>query len=361
MTEKHAERLARMLEHFEKNKHQDIQRVNQYIQENLANAQEKNLTPFELSLEFSQCDLESVQSWLLAHEKFISKMNQFLMKKSSILERNQIWEWDVLPPPPETWAINEKLFSNEEMVDIVSSAFSEINKEWGKKVIQVYELGLINFQSNTNFSTKGDNPDFLNVHIQSNGDYLSILRLAHELGHMLHCHYIGNKNFHFVFAELISLYCELFVAQKIKEKYPKSEKFINWYSFSTPDLIISPIAFEVERDLFLKNHDSVIELEDIESLEANYIKKWFGINELQKRPTFWQRGFRPGQPTFYNYVNSICYLLSFNLNSSIIQVALQDSCLLNLNQFMAKHLKLDSKAERSWVKLIEPIQKVMVI
>ena len=102
MTEKHAERLARMLEHFEKNKHQDIQRVNQYIQENWVKAQEKMLTPFELSLEFSQCDLESVQSWLHAHEKFISKMNQFLMKKSSKLGRNQIWEWDVLPPPPET-------------------------------------------------------------------------------------------------------------------------------------------------------------------------------------------------------------------------------------------------------------------
>lgn len=356
MKSQHEARLSSMLSYFEQNKLEDLKRVNQYLQLHAKVSLENNTSPFESALHFSHCDKQSVECWLSVHKKYIPQFHQYLLNKYRLLGKSKICEWDVMPPPPEPHHTNVKNFTEEEMVNFVARCFSTVDPDWGKHVSAVYKLGLIDFHSPQNYSTRKSHPKYLNVYIQSQNDVLSIVRLAHELGHMIHCYYLEEKSFHFIYAELVSLFCEKLVALELKKQIPEQGKIISWYEFSTPDLVIAPISFEVERDLFKHFGNKEITLDEIEDLEGGYIKKWFGIEELGQRPTFWQRGFHVGQPLFYNYVNAICYLISLNLEKNQIQAGIKDSSLLDLRSFMMKYFSQNLHHEKTWLNFYQPLK-----
>jgi oligoendopeptidase F len=368
--QEHLDRLKKMYEHLDRNQEQDLVRLNGYLAHHIALANEANTTPLEISLKLSKVDQDTLDAMMESLENFRDQMHRFSLKRSALQGRTRIVEWDVNPPPPKRLTKANFVLSENELIETVASAFNEISTEWSETIREIHRRGLLNLNSDTNVCRTVAGEEYPRLEIDFKNDWRSLFTLSHEMGHAFHCRTLEKgKNFAFGLAEFCSIFAESYLREKMLTVDPQRALETLWYQISVPDLICAPLGFEIERALFEMKKQGPITLKQVETVETEYVKKWFKIRELDQRPSSWQKNQMNNKVSFYNYPFAIGYLLSIKTLESfkrspqtfspLFKTMLKDTSECTIKEFVKKHWNQDSSQVDFWNSCLHHTQEMI--
>ncbi|MGF1816403.1 M3 family oligoendopeptidase, partial [Vibrio splendidus] len=252
----------------------------------------------------------------------VAKANRAVGQKAGLLMArvhglDEMKPWNHLAAMPPLGDSESKVYPFDEAIDVIKTAFAEVNPEMADFVALMVENGWIDAAPAANkrlgaYCTKFAATRTPLVFMTWSGSRSDLMTLAHELGHAFHNWVMKDMplcqtRYPMTLAETASIFAENIVRDHLlKQAQTRNEKLeMLWeeLSSSLALMVNIPVRFEFEKAFYEQREKGELTAQQLCDLMETTWKEWYGEAMTEADPYFWasKLHFSISQVSFYNY------------------------------------------------------------
>ncbi|MEL7292851.1 MAG: M3 family oligoendopeptidase [Pseudomonadota bacterium] len=328
-----------------------------------------------------------IESATLETMMLVAKSNRAIGQKAGQLMArvhglDTMKPWNHLAGMPSLNDSEPKVYSFDEAIDIIKSAFAQVDPEMAQFVELMVENGWIDANPSENrrlgaYCTKFAATRTPLVFMTWGGSRSNLLTLAHELGHAFHNWIMRDMplcqtRYPMTLAETASIFAENVVRDYLLEHAASREEKLEmlWEELSScyALMINIPVRFEFEQRFYQQRSEGELAPKQLCQLMTETWQEWYGESMPEADPYFWasKLHFSISEVSFYNYPYLFGYLFSIGVYaqreskgeqfySDYVQL-LRDTGTMMAEEVVSKHLEMDLTQPEFWQQSIQHVK-----
>ena len=317
----------------------------------------------------------------------VAKANREVGQKAGLLMArvhglDEMKPWNHLAAMPPLGDAESKVYPFDEAIEVIKTAFAEVNPEMADFVALMVENGWIDAAPSANkrlgaYCTKFAATRTPLVFMTWSGSRSDLMTLAHELGHAFHNWVMKDMplcktRYPMTLAETASIFAENIVRDfLLKQAQTRNEKLeMLWeeLSSSLALMINIPVRFEFEKAFYEQREKGELTAQQLCDLMESTWKEWYGDAMTEADPYFWasKLHFSISQVSFYNYPYLFGYLFSKGVYAQRDAKGeqfygdyvslLRDTGSMMAEEVVQKHLGMDLTKADFWQQSIDMVR-----
>ncbi|EDK29927.1 oligoendopeptidase F [Vibrionales bacterium SWAT-3] len=317
----------------------------------------------------------------------VAKANREVGQKAGLLMAkvhglDELKPWNQLAAMPPLGDAESKVYLFDEAIEVIKTAFAEVNPEMADFVALMVENGWIDAAPSANkrlgaYCTKFAATRTPLVFMTWSGSRSDLMTLAHELGHAFHNWVMKDMplcktRYPMTLAETASIFAENIVRDYLlKQAKTRNEKLeMLWEELSTALVLMinTPVRFEFEKAFYEQREKGELTAQQLCDLMESTWKEWYGDAMTEADPYFWasKLHFSISQVSFYNYPYLFGYLFSKGVYAqrdakgeqfySDYVSLLRDTGSMMAEEVVQKHLGMDLTKADFWQQSIDMVK-----
>ncbi|WP_060981861.1 M3 family oligoendopeptidase [Vibrio splendidus] len=317
----------------------------------------------------------------------VAKANRAVGQKAGLLMArvhglDEMKPWNHLAAMPPLGDAESKVYSFDEAIEVIKTAFAEVNPEMADFVALMVESGWIDAAPAANkrlgaYCTKFAATRTPLVFMTWSGSRSDLMTLAHELGHAFHNWVMKDMplcqtRYPMTLAETASIFAENIVRDHLlKQAQTRNEKLeMLWeeLSSSLALMVNIPVRFEFEKAFYQQRKKGELTAQQLCDLMETTWKEWYGDAMTEADPYFWasKLHFSISQVSFYNYPYLFGYLFSKGVYAQRDAKGeqfygdyvslLRDTGSMMAEEVVQKHLGMDLTQADFWQQSIDMVK-----
>ncbi|MDH6016498.1 M3 family oligoendopeptidase [Vibrio splendidus] len=317
----------------------------------------------------------------------VAKANRAVGQKAGLLMArvhglDEMKPWNHLAAMPPLGDSESKVYPFDEAIEVIKTAFAEVNPEMANFVALMVENGWIDAAPAANkrlgaYCTKFAATRTPLVFMTWSGSRSDLMTLAHELGHAFHNWVMKDMplcqtRYPMTLAETASIFAENIVRDHLlKQAQTRNEKLeMLWeeLSSSLALMVNIPVRFEFEKAFYEQREKGELTAQQLCDLMETTWKEWYGAAMTEADPYFWasKLHFSISQVSFYNYPYLFGYLFSKGVYAQRDAKGeqfygdyvslLRDTGSMMAEEVVQKHLGMDLTQADFWQQSIDMVK-----
>ncbi|PTO74030.1 M3 family oligoendopeptidase [Vibrio splendidus] len=317
----------------------------------------------------------------------VAKANRAIGQKAGLLMArvhglDEMKPWNHLAAMPPLGDSESKVYPFDEAIEVIKTAFAEVNPEMADFVALMVENGWIDAAPAANkrlgaYCTKFAATRTPLVFMTWSGSRSDLMTLAHELGHAFHNWVMKDMplcqtRYPMTLAETASIFAENIVRDHLlKQAQTRNEKLeMLWeeLSSSLALMVNIPVRFEFEKAFYEQREKGELTAQQLCDLMETTWKEWYGAAMTEADPYFWasKLHFSISQVSFYNYPYLFGYLFSKGVYAQRDAKGeqfygdyvslLRDTGSMMAEEVVQKHLGMDLTQADFWQQSIDMVK-----
>ncbi|MEC7307339.1 M3 family oligoendopeptidase [Vibrio crassostreae] len=317
----------------------------------------------------------------------VAKANREVGQKAGLLMArvhglDEMKPWNHLAAMPPLGDAESKVYPFDEAIEVIKTAFAEVNPEMSDFVALMVENGWIDAAPAANkrlgaYCTKFAATRTPLVFMTWSGSRSDLMTLAHELGHAFHNWVMKDMplcqtRYPMTLAETASIFAENIVRdhllQQAQTRNEKLEMLWEELSSSLALMVNIPVRFEFEKAFYEQREKGELTAQQLCDLMETTWKEWYGEAMTEADPYFWasKLHFSISQVSFYNYPYLFGYLFSKGVYAqrdakgeqfySDYVSLLRDTGSMMAEEVVQKHLGMDLTQADFWQQSIDMVK-----
>ncbi|MCF7502268.1 MULTISPECIES: M3 family oligoendopeptidase [Vibrio] len=317
----------------------------------------------------------------------VAKANREVGQKAGLLMArvhglDEMKPWNHLAAMPPLGDSESKVYPFDEAIEVIKTAFAEVNPEMAEFVALMVENGWIDAAPAANkrlgaYCTKFAATRTPLVFMTWSGSRSDLMTLAHELGHAFHNWVMKDMplcqtRYPMTLAETASIFAENIVRDHLlKQAQTRNEKLeMLWeeLSSSLALMVNIPVRFEFEKAFYEQREKGELTAQQLCDLMETTWKEWYGDAMTEADPYFWasKLHFSISQVSFYNYPYLFGYLFSKGVYAQRDAKGdqfygdyvslLRDTGSMMAEEVVKKHLSMDLTKADFWQQSIDMVK-----
>ncbi|TKF06456.1 M3 family oligoendopeptidase [Vibrio kanaloae] len=317
----------------------------------------------------------------------VAKANRNVGQKAGLLMArvhglDEMKPWNHLASMPPLGDSESKLYSFDEAIEVIKTAFDQVNPEMAEFVGLMVENGWIDAAPAANkrlgaYCTKFAATRTPLVFMTWGGSRSNLMTLAHELGHAFHNWVMKDMplcqtRYPMTLAETASIFAENIVRdhllQQAQTRNEKLEMLWEELSSSLALMVNIPVRFEFEKAFYEQREKGELTAQQLCDLMETTWKEWYGDAMTEADPYFWasKLHFSISQVSFYNYPYLFGYLFSKGVYAQRDAKGeqfygdyvslLRDTGSMMAEEVVQKHLGMDLTQADFWQQSIDMVK-----
>jgi oligoendopeptidase F len=317
----------------------------------------------------------------------VAKANREVGQKAGLLMAkvhglDEMKPWNQLAAMPPLGDAESKVYPFDEAIEVIKTAFAEVNPEMADFVILMVENGWIDAAPAANkrlgaYCTKFAATRTPLVFMTWSGSRSDLMTLAHELGHAFHNWVMKDMplcqtRYPMTLAETASIFAENIVRDHLlQQAQTRNEKLeMLWEELSTALVLMinTPVRFEFEKAFYEQREKGELTAQQLCDLMESTWKEWYGDAMTEADPYFWasKLHFSISQVSFYNYPYLFGYLFSKGVYAQRDAKGeqfygdyvslLRDTGSMMAEEVLQKHLGMDLTQADFWQQSIDMVK-----
>lgn len=317
----------------------------------------------------------------------VAKANRNVGQKAGLLMArvqglDEMKPWNHLAAMPPLGDSESTLYSFDEAIEVIKTAFDEVNPEMAEFVGLMVENGWIDAAPAANkrlgaYCTKFAATRTPLVFMTWGGSRSNLMTLAHELGHAFHNWVMRDMplcktRYPMTLAETASIFSENIVRdhllQQAQTRNEKLEMLWEELSSSLALMVNIPVRFEFEKAFYEQREKGELTAKQLCDLMETTWKEWYGDAMTEADPYFWasKLHFSISQVSFYNYPYLFGYLFSKGVYAQRDAKGeqfyedyvslLRDTGSMMAEEVVQKHLGMDLTQADFWQQSIDMVK-----
>ncbi|MEZ8492892.1 M3 family oligoendopeptidase [Vibrio splendidus] len=317
----------------------------------------------------------------------VAKANRAVGQKAGLLMArvhglDEMKPWNHLAAMPPLGDAESKVYPFDEAIEVIKTAFAEVNPEMADFVALMVENGWIDAAPAANkrlgaYCTKFAATRTPLVFMTWSGSRSDLMTLAHELGHAFHNWVMKDMplcqtRYPMTLAETASIFAENIVRDHLlKQAQTRNEKLeMLWeeLSSSLALMVNIPVRFEFEKAFYEQREKGELTAQQLCDLMETTWKEWYGDAMTEADPYFWasKLHFSISQVSFYNYPYLFGYLFSKGVYAQRDAKGeqfygdyvslLRDTGSMMAEEVVQKHLGMDLTQADFWQQSIDMVK-----
>ncbi|MEZ8543945.1 oligoendopeptidase F [Vibrio splendidus] len=317
----------------------------------------------------------------------VAKANRAVGQKAGLLMArvhglDEMKPWNHLAAMPPLGDAESKVYPFDEAIEVIKTAFAEVNPEMADFVALMVENGWIDAAPAANkrlgaYCTKFAATRTPLVFMTWSGSRSDLMTLAHELGHAFHNWVMKDMplcqtRYPMTLAETASIFAENIVRDHLlKQAQTRNEKLeMLWeeLSSSLALMVNIPVRFEFEKAFYEQREKGELTAQQLCDLMETTWKEWYGAAMTEADPYFWasKLHFSISQVSFYNYPYLFGYLFSKGVYAQRDAKGeqfygdyvslLRDTGSMMAEEVVQKHLGMDLTQADFWQQSIDMVK-----
>ncbi|ROP23052.1 M3 family oligoendopeptidase [Vibrio crassostreae] len=317
----------------------------------------------------------------------VAKANREVGQKAGLLMAkvhglDEMKPWNHLAAMPPLGHSESKVYPFDEAIEVIKTAFAEVNPEMADFVALMVENGWIDAAPAANkrlgaYCTKFAATRTPLVFMTWSGSRSDLMTLAHELGHAFHNWVMKDMplcqtRYPMTLAETASIFAENIVRDHLlKQAQTRNEKLeMLWeeLSSSLALMVNIPVRFEFEKAFYEQREKGELTAQQLCDLMETTWKEWYGEAMTEADPYFWasKLHFSISQVSFYNYPYLFGYLFSKGVYAQRDAKGeqfygdyvslLRDTGSMMAEEVVQKHLGMDLTQADFWQQSIDMVK-----
>ncbi|OEF86156.1 M3 family oligoendopeptidase [Vibrio splendidus] len=317
----------------------------------------------------------------------VAKANRAVGQKAGLLMArvhglDEMKPWNHLAAMPPLGDSESKVYPFDEAIEVIKTAFAEVNPEMADFVALMVENGWIDAAPAANkrlgaYCTKFAATRTPLVFMTWSGSRSDLMTLAHELGHAFHNWVMKDMplcktRYPMTLAETASIFAENIVRDHLltqaQTRNEKLEMLWEELSSSLALMVNIPVRFEFEKAFYEQREKGELTAQQLCDLMESTWKEWYGEAMTEADPYFWasKLHFSISQVSFYNYPYLFGYLFSKGVYAqrdakgeqfySDYVSLLRDTGSMMAEEVVQKHLGMDLTQADFWQQSIDMVK-----
>ncbi|MEZ9951057.1 M3 family oligoendopeptidase [Vibrio splendidus] len=317
----------------------------------------------------------------------VAKANRAVGQKAGLLMArvhglDEMKPWNHLAAMPPLGDSESKVYPFDEAIEVIKTAFAEVNPEMADFVALMVENGWIDAAPAANkrlgaYCTKFAATRTPLLFMTWSGSRSDLMTLAHELGHAFHNWVMKDMplcqtRYPMTLAETASIFAENIVRDHLlKQAQTRNEKLeMLWeeLSSSLALMVNIPVRFEFEKAFYEQREKGELTAQQLCDLMETTWKEWYGAAMTEADPYFWasKLHFSISQVSFYNYPYLFGYLFSKGVYAQRDAKGeqfygdyvslLRDTGSMMAEEVVQKHLGMDLTQADFWQQSIDMVK-----
>ena len=317
----------------------------------------------------------------------VAKANRAVGQKAGLLMArvhglDEMKPWNHLAAMPPLGDSESKVYPFDEAIEVIKTAFAEVNPEMADFVALMVENGWIDAAPAANkrlgaYCTKFAATRTPLVFMTWSGSRSDLMTLAHELGHAFHNWVMKDMplcqtRYPMTLAETASIFAENIVRdhllQQAQTRNEKLEMLWEELSSSLALMVNIPVRFEFEKAFYEQREKGELTAKQLCDLMETTWKEWYGDAMTEADPYFWasKLHFSISQVSFYNYPYLFGYLFSKGVYAQRDAKGdqfygdyvslLRDTGSMMAEEVVKKHLGMDLTKADFWQQSIDMVK-----
>ena len=317
----------------------------------------------------------------------VAKANRNVGQKAGLLMArvhglDEMKPWNHLAAMPPLGDSESTLYSFDEAIEVIKTAFDAVNPEMAEFVGLMVENGWIDAAPAANkrlgaYCTKFAATRTPLVFMTWGGSRSNLMTLAHELGHAFHNWVMRDMplcktRYPMTLAETASIFAENIVRdhllQQAQTRNEKLEMLWEELSSSLALMVNIPVRFEFEKAFYEQREKGELTAKQLCDLMETTWKEWYGDAMTEADPYFWasKLHFSISQVSFYNYPYLFGYLFSKGVYAQRDAKGeqfyedyvslLRDTGSMMAEEVVQKHLGMDLTQADFWQQSIDMVK-----
>ena len=317
----------------------------------------------------------------------VAKANRNVGQKAGLLMArvhglDEMKPWNHLAAMPPLGDAESKVYPFDEAIEVIKTAFAEVNPEMADFVALMVENGWIDAAPAANkrlgaYCTKFAATRTPLVFMTWGGSRSNLMTLAHELGHAFHNWVMRDMplcktRYPMTLAETASIFAENIVRdhllQQAQTRNEKLEMLWEELSSSLALMVNIPVRFEFEKAFYEQREKGELTAQQLCDLMETTWKEWYGDAMTEADPYFWasKLHFSISQVSFYNYPYLFGYLFSKGVYAQRDAKGeqfygdyvslLRDTGSMMAEEVVQKHLGMDLTQADFWQQSIDMVK-----
>ncbi|MEZ9516287.1 M3 family oligoendopeptidase [Vibrio splendidus] len=317
----------------------------------------------------------------------VAKANRAVGQKAGLLMArvhglDEMKPWNHLAAMPPLGDSESKVYPFDEAIEVIKTAFAEVNPEMADFVALMVENGWIDAAPAANkrlgaYCTKFAATRTPLVFMTWSGSRSDLMTLAHELGHAFHNWVMKDMplcqtRYPMTLAETASIFAENIVRdhllQQAQTRNEKLEMLWEELSSSLALMVNIPVRFEFEKAFYEQREKGELTAQQLCDLMETTWKEWYGDAMTEADPYFWasKLHFSISQVSFYNYPYLFGYLFSKGVYAQRDAKGeqfygdyvslLRDTGSMMAEEVVQKHLGMDLTQADFWQQSIDMVK-----
>ncbi|MFM2642429.1 M3 family oligoendopeptidase [Vibrio chagasii] len=317
----------------------------------------------------------------------VAKANRAVGQKAGLLMArvhglDEMKPWNHLAAMPPLGDAESKVYPFDEAIEVIKTAFAEVNPEMADFVALMVENGWIDAAPAANkrlgaYCTKFAATRTPLVFMTWSGSRSDLMTLAHELGHAFHNWVMKDMplcktRYPMTLAETASIFAENIVRDHLltqaQTRNEKLEMLWEELSSSLALMVNIPVRFEFEKAFYEQREKGELTAQQLCDLMESTWKEWYGDAMTEADPYFWasKLHFSISQVSFYNYPYLFGYLFSKGVYAQRDAKGeqfygdyvslLRDTGSMMAEEVVQKHLGMDLTQADFWQQSIDMVK-----
>ncbi|MEZ8945575.1 M3 family oligoendopeptidase [Vibrio sp. 10N.247.311.12] len=317
----------------------------------------------------------------------VAKANRAVGQKAGLLMArvhglDEMKPWNHLAAMPPLGDAESKVYPFDEAIEVIKTAFAEVNPEMADFVALMVENGWIDAAPAANkrlgaYCTKFAATRTPLVFMTWSGSRSDLMTLAHELGHAFHNWVMKDMplcqtRYPMTLAETASIFAENIVRDHLltqaQTRNEKLEMLWEELSSSLALMVNIPVRFEFEKAFYEQREKGELTAQQLCDLMETTWKEWYGDAMTEADPYFWasKLHFSISQVSFYNYPYLFGYLFSKGVYAQRDAKGeqfygdyvslLRDTGSMMAEEVVQKHLGMDLTQADFWQQSIDMVK-----
>ncbi|MFA0348106.1 M3 family oligoendopeptidase [Vibrio sp. 10N.222.55.C6] len=317
----------------------------------------------------------------------VAKANRAVGQKTGLLMArvhglDEMKPWNHLAAMPPLGDAESKVYPFDEAIEVIKTAFAEVNPEMADFVALMVENGWIDAAPAANkrlgaYCTKFAATRTPLVFMTWSGSRSDLMTLAHELGHAFHNWVMKDMplcqtRYPMTLAETASIFAENIVRDHLltqaQTRNEKLEMLWEELSSSLALMVNIPVRFEFEKAFYEQREKGELTAQQLCDLMETTWKEWYGDAMTEADPYFWasKLHFSISQVSFYNYPYLFGYLFSKGVYAQRDAKGeqfygdyvslLRDTGSMMAEEVVQKHLGMDLTQADFWQQSIDMVK-----
>lgn len=317
----------------------------------------------------------------------VAKANSAVGQKAGLLMArvhglDEMKPWNHLAAMPPLGDSESKVYPFDEAIEVIKTAFAEVNPEMADFVALMVENGWIDAAPAANkrlgaYCTKFAATRTPLVFMTWSGSRSDLMTLAHELGHAFHNWVMKDMplcktRYPMTLAETASIFAENIVRDHLltqaQTRNEKLEMLWEELSSSLALMVNIPVRFEFEKAFYEQREKGELTAQQLCDLMESTWKEWYGDAMTEADPYFWasKLHFSISQVSFYNYPYLFGYLFSKGVYAQRDAKGeqfygdyvslLRDTGSMMAEEVVQKHLGMDLTQADFWQQSIDMVK-----